>query len=264
MRTLISALIFCLVSAAACFAACTPAAASGNMARVEGGTFTMGDNTREENAKPEHQVTVGTFWIGKYEVTQKEWVAVMGSNPSHFQGENLPVDSVLWYDAAAYCNRLSLKEGLTPVYHGGGDSITADWSANGYRLPTEAEWEYAAKGGNKAGSAYEYSGGNDARTVGWYEENSDERTHAVGTKAANSLGIYDMSGNVYEWCWDWYEEGYAADPSTNPRGAASGEYRVMRGGSWDGSLGGLRTSYRNGAYPMKPDASIGFRVVRVY
>ncbi|MDP3115426.1 MAG: bifunctional serine/threonine-protein kinase/formylglycine-generating enzyme family protein, partial [Candidatus Cloacimonadaceae bacterium] len=213
-----------------------------SMIFVQGDSFKMGSNDGESVEKPVHQVTVSSFYIGKYEVTQKEWTAVMGSNPSYWKGDNLPVERVSWYDAIDYCNKRSLKEGLKPCYSIGGNTkpsswssgtIACDWTANGYRLPTEAEWEYAARGGNKS-KGYDYSGSNDINTVAWHYDNSGNKTRDVGTKSANELGIHDMSGNVWEWCWDWYdEEYYGKSPSSDPRGASSGDYRVLRGGSWN-------------------------------
>ncbi|MDR2923307.1 MAG: formylglycine-generating enzyme family protein, partial [Treponema sp.] len=190
-----------------------------NFVRVEGGTFQMGSNSGNDDEKPVHTVTVKSFSIGKYEVTQKEWYEVMGSNPSYFKGDNRPVECVSWYDAVEYCNKRSEKEGLTPAYtidksgkdpnNTNGDDdikwlVRRNRNANGYRLPTEAEWEYAARGGNGSPGNYTYSGSNTAGEVAWYSSNSGGSTHDVGTRAANNLGIHDMSGNVYEWCWDWY------------------------------------------------------------
>ncbi|MDR1374834.1 MAG: SUMF1/EgtB/PvdO family nonheme iron enzyme, partial [Treponema sp.] len=162
------------------------------MMRVEGGTFQMGSNNGSSDEKPVHRVTVKSFYMGKYEVTQGEWIRVMGSNPSNWKGDTLPVEKVSWYDAVEYCNKLSRQEGLTPAYWGSRDSITCDFNATGYRLPTEAEWEYAAKGGNKGSMTYEYAGGNAVDSVAWYDGNSGNRTHPVGTKQPNSLGLYDM------------------------------------------------------------------------
>jgi formylglycine-generating enzyme required for sulfatase activity len=164
----------------------------------------MGSNSGENNERPVHQVRVQSFYMGIYAVTQEEWVKVTGSNPSKFRGPDLPVETVNWYDAVEYCNQRSKQEGLTPAYQGSSVNITCNFRVNGYRLPTEAEWEYAAKGGNQAGSIYEYSGSNNVDEVGWYIENSGGSTHAVGRKQPNRLGLYDMSGNVREWCWDWY------------------------------------------------------------
>ncbi|MDR1904282.1 MAG: formylglycine-generating enzyme family protein [Treponema sp.] len=199
---------------------------------IEGGTFLMGSaNSGNSDEQPVHSVTVRSFYMGKYEVTQREWLEVMGSNPSYFIGEDLPVERVSWYEAVEYCNKRSLKEGLTPAYSGGGDSIVCDFSTNGYRLPTEAEWEYAAKGGNKDERPYEYSGDDNVDNVAWYADNSGFTTHPVGTKAPNSLGLYDMTGNVWEWCWDWYGSYGSDDAQTDPTGASSGSNRVRRGGS---------------------------------
>jgi formylglycine-generating enzyme required for sulfatase activity len=233
-----------------------------NMVLVEGGTFQMGSTNGFDNEKPVHTVTVKSFYMGKYEVTQKEWTEVMGSNPSSFKGDTLPVESINWYEAVEYCNRLSLKEGLTPAYWGSGAAIVCDFHASGYRLPTEAEWEYAAKGGNKNFLSYEYSGGNSVDRVAWYSGNSGYSTHPVGTKQANDLGLYDMSGNVYEWCWDWYGRSYNSGSQNNPVGASSGSGRVLRGGSWGDDAGGVRSAYRGGNTPSGRYGNLGFRLVR--
>jgi formylglycine-generating enzyme required for sulfatase activity len=221
----------------------------------------MGSTNGESDERPVHSVTVRSLYLGKYEVTQKEWVEVMGSNPSSFKGNNLPVETVSWYEAVEYCNTLSLQVGLTPAYQGSGDSITCDFSANGYRLPTEAEWEYAAKGGNKDLMVFEYSGGNNAGAVAWYSDNSGGRTHPVGTKQANSLGLYDMSGNVWEWCWDWFGS-YGSGNQTDPAGASSGTNRVERGGSWFNTAGYVRSAYRYSVTPSARHNNLGFRLVR--
>ncbi len=242
----------------------------------------MGSNDGDE--KPVHQVRISSFYIGKYEVTQKEWREMMGSSPSYFKGDDRPVENVSWYDVIEYCNQRSLKEGLTPCYTIDKSrkdpnntissdnlkwSVSVNWLVNGYRLPTEAEWEYAARGGNKS-KGFKYSGSYDLGTVAWYDENSyakgenhpDYGTHIVGTKAPNELGIYDMSGNVYEWCWDWYDFGYdARGQSSDPTGPKSGRGRVLRGGSIVD--GGWRVDNR---YGSDPDCSnnpyFGVRVVR--
>ena len=231
-----------------------------NFVRVEGGTFQMGSNSGISNEKPVHSVTVKGFYMGKYPVTQKEWFEVMGTNPSNFKGDNLPVESVSWFDAVEYCNKRSIKEGLTPAYSGSGNNITCNWNANGYRLPTEAEWEYAAKGGNRDPMVYEYSGSNSVDTVAWYTSNSSS-TKPVGTKAPNSLGLYDMSGNVWEWCWDWYGS-YPSGPQTDPRGASSGSDRVIRGGSWGGAAQYVRSALRGSNTPSNRGYYLGFRLAR--
>ena len=231
-----------------------------NMIRVDGGTFMMGSNNGEDDEQPVHQVTVSSFYIGKHEVTQKEWRDVMGSNPSYFKGDYLPVESITWYDAVEYCNKRSQQEGLTPCYSGSGDYINCNWNANGYRLPTEAEWEFAARGGTQS-KGYTYSGSNGIGSVAWYNDNSGSTTHSVGTKSPNELGIYDMSGNVWEWCWDWYGN-YASTSQNNPTGATSGSYRVLRGGSWLNSDYRCRVAYRLDNAPDSWNISFGLRVLR--
>jgi formylglycine-generating enzyme required for sulfatase activity len=247
-----------------------------NFVRVEGGTFQMGSNNDYDEEKPVHTVTVKSFSIGKYEVTQKEWYEVMGRNPSNFKGDNRPVECVSWYDAVEYCNKRSEKEGLTPAYtidKSGRDpnntsrNDSVKWlvrwnlNANGYRLPTEAEWEYAARGGNGSPGNYIYSGSNTAGEVAWYSSNSGGSTHDVGTRAANNLGIHDMSGNVYEWCWDWYGS-YPSGSQADPQGAASGSDRVIRGGGWVSFAGYARSVNRVSDIPYSRYFIIGFRLVR--
>jgi len=248
---------------------------------VQGGTFQMGSNTYS-NELPIHSVTLSSFLIGKYEVTQEEWETVMTGNnngisatPSSFSGNpNRPVESVSWYAAIVFCNRKSIQEGLTPCYEMNGgtspdnwgtwNTITCNWSANGYRLPTEAEWEYAARGGNQS-NGYTYSGSNTVGDVAWYSSNSGGQTHDVGTKAPNELGIYDMSGNVREWCWDWYDDSYySSSPSSNPKGPISGSYRVNRGGSWYSNGVYCRVAYRRSFSPGNSLYDLGFRLVRTF
>jgi formylglycine-generating enzyme required for sulfatase activity len=226
---------------------------------VSAGTFSMG-GTMYDGGKPIHQVTVKMFYMSDHEVTQKEWVEVMGSNPSYFEGDTLPVECVSWYDAIEYCNKRSVKEGLTPAYTVNGTNVTWDRNANGYRLPTEAEWEYAARGGSKS-KGYEYSGSSSVDGVAWYNGNSGNKTHPVKTKSANELGLYDMSGNVYEWCWDWYDS-YGSEAQTDPTGASSGTHRVFRGGSWYDVAAGVRSAFRNGSTPSNRGYILGFRLVR--
>ena len=215
---------------------------NGNFIFVEGGSFQMGGNEKN-NEKPIHSVTLDDFYIGKYVVTQKEWKEVMGSNPSHFKGDDLPVEQVSWDDIQEFLARLNSN------------------TDKNYRLPTEAEWEYAAKGGNKS-RGYKYSGSNDVGVVAWYGDNSNRKTHAVGTKQANELGIYDMSGNVWEWCSDWYEKNYYSEsPSKNTQGPESGSYRVYRGGSWGRNASGCRSALRGSNTPFYRGSILGFRLV---
>ena len=248
-------------------------AAPGGLVRVEGGTFQMGSNNGDSDEKPVHTVTVQSFSIGKYPVTQKEWFEIMGTtvrqqrdvaNKSwllYGEGDNYPMYYVSWFEAVEYCNRRSVKEGLKPAYSGTGDNITCDWSANGYRLPTEAEWEYAAKDGSRDPMAYEYAGSNSVDSVAWYKSNSGNKTQPVGRKAPNSLGLYDMSGNVWEWCWDWYGD-YSVEAQTDPTGASSGSGRVNRGGSWFSSAQGVRSADRSSDTPAGRASNLGFRVAR--
>ena len=198
-----------------------------NMVRVEGGTFKMGSKDRDadDDEKPVHQVTLSSYAIGETEVTQELWQAVMGSNPSHFKGTNLPVEQVSWEDCQEFIRQLNAKTGRS------------------FRLPTEAEWEFAARGGNKS-QGYKYSGSNNVEDVAWYRENSDTTTHPVKTKQANELGLYDMSGNVWEWCQDWHES-YSHSMQTNPTGSIIKTYRVYRGGSWSFIRSGCRSTRRN-------------------
>jgi formylglycine-generating enzyme required for sulfatase activity len=230
---------------------------------IEGGTFTMGSPNDELNRgsdETQHQVTVSSFYMGAYEVTQAEWVAVMGSNPSYSAGDDLPVEQVSWYDAVAYCNARSVQRGLTPVYTINGTNVTMDISKNGYRLPTEAEWEYAAR----AGTTTAYNTGASITTAQANFDNSINETVAVGSYAPNDWGLYDMHGNVLEWVWDWYDT-YPSNAQTNPTGPASGlSGRILRGGAWNNSAEDVRSAFRFGGSldPTDKDPSGGFRVVR--
>jgi formylglycine-generating enzyme required for sulfatase activity len=215
------------------------------MVFVQGGTFRMGCTAEQQDdcdgdEKPVHEVTLSSYYIGKYEVTQAQWEALMGSNPSKFKGGNLPVENVSWDDVQVFIERLNAATGKR------------------YRLPTEAEWEYAARGGKRSRN-YKYSGSNSVEDVAWMDNNSGETTHPVGTKKANELGIYDMSGNVFEWCHDWYDD-YPDSAQNNPVGASSGSYRVGRGGSWSYYAGICRMAIRGSRSPGRRDGLLGFRV----
>lgn len=247
-----------------------------NFVFVQGGTFSR-QNEDGSYPNPPVMVTLSSFYIDKYEVTQTEFQAVMGFNPSNFSGNpNRPVEQVRWTNAIEYCNRRSMQEGLTPCYSYGsygtdpdnwpedwviGDnSISCNWSANGYRLPTEMEWMFAAKGGNQS-QGYTYSGSNDIYAVAWYNGNSGFTTHTVGTKAPNELGTFDMSGNVWEWCWDIYGS-YPTGSQTNPTGPTSGSHRVGRGGAFHIDADYCTVSYRNFSSATVSYGYIGFRICR--
>ena len=215
------------------------------MVRVEGGTFRMGATSEQEDEadsdeKPVHGVTLSSYYIGKTEVTQALWQAVMGSNPSRFEGSDLPVECVSWNDCQEFIQKLNRLTGRN------------------FRLPTEAEWEFACRGGNNS-RGYKYSGSNNLGSVAWYEDNSGGQTHPVGTKAPNELGIFDMSGNVWEWCNDWYGN-YTSNSQTNPTGSQSGSCRVLRGGSWGDGARGCRSSSRDYGIPAGRDGIRGLRL----
>ena len=216
-----------------------------NMVYVSGGTFTMGATSEQGSdawidEKPTHNVTLSSFYLCKYEVTQALWCAVLVENPSHFKGNNLPVEQVNWDDCRTFISRLNVLTGKN------------------FRLPTEAEWEYAARGGNGS-LGYKYSGSNTLSEVAWYEDNSGIKTHPVGSKRPNELGLYDMSGNVWEWCSDWYE-GYSYSSQKNPTGASSGPSRVIRGGSFGYDSKKCRSSCRDINTPDGRYNFLGFRL----
>ena len=215
------------------------------MVAVEGGTFTMGATSEQgsdavEDEKPAHEVTLSDYYIGQTEVTQALWKAVMGSNPSNFAGDNLPVESVSWDDCQEFIQKLNQLTGKQ------------------FRLPTEAEWEYAARGGRKS-RGYKYAGGNNIGSVAWYDVNSGTETHPVATKQANELGIYDMSGNVLEWCSDRYG-GYQSSSLSDPQGPSSGSVRVIRGGGYFSRVRFCRVSSRNYITPGDRDNDFGLRL----
>ena len=217
-----------------------------DMIRVEAGTFVMGATPEmkdpDDEEKPAHQVTLtNDYYIGKYEVSQALWQAVMGKNPSNFKGENLPVEKVSWNDCQEFLSKLNKITGKN------------------FRLPTEAEWEFAARGGKKS-RGYQYSGSNNISDVAWYEVNSGSKTHAVGSKQANELGIYDMSGNVWEWCQDWYGK-YSSSSQTDPTGSNSRFYRVNRGGGCFYTAEFCRSSFRGFIAPDDRGTDLGLRLV---
>jgi formylglycine-generating enzyme len=258
------------------------------MVFVTGGAFQMGSAIGYANEQPVHAVTVGSFAIDKYEITYEKWTEVRtwalahgymdlpaGQNGYNPSGSNNPVTAVNWYDVVKWCNARSEKDGLTPVYYTndaqsvvyrtGDVDCTVDavkWTAGGYRLPTEAEWEFAARGGTKTNN-YFYSGSNTLQDVAWYYTNAGNTTHQAGTKSANELGLYDMSGNVWERCWDWYGL-YSGTSQTDPTGAVAGSYRVVRGGTFNNLVEvgyDCRVAYRdNGGAGLRP-SNVGFRCV---
>lgn len=212
---------------------------------VEGGSFVMGADDRSAEEKPAHKVYVDSFYISQFELTQAQWRFVMGYNPSGFQGcDDCPVEQVSWNDIQRFLDKLNKNTKHT------------------YRLPTEAEWEFAARGGNKGSHPFKYAGSNDANEVAWYTDNSEGTTHPVGQKLPNALGLYDMSGNVREWCSDWYGgDYYSFSPEINPKGPVSGVYRVLKGGSWDYSANHSRVTIRNRYGPDSRHNRHGFRLV---
>jgi formylglycine-generating enzyme required for sulfatase activity len=229
-----------------------------SMVFVQGGTFSMGCTSEqgsdcEDDEKPPHIVTLSDFYIGKYEVTQAQWQAIMGTtirqqrdkdgkdSPLYGEGDSYPMYYVSWNEVQEFIKKLNAATGKQ------------------YRLPTEAEWEYAARGGNKS-NGYKYSGSNTFEDVAWYGSNSGRETHPVGTKQPNELGIYDMSGNVWEWCNDWYGS-YSSSSQRDPAGASSGSYRVIRGGGWYISAQGCRTSIRLYYSSDDRNVALGFRLV---
>lgn len=234
--------------------------------KMDAGTFSMGCSAGFAS-ETVHSVTLTRdFWICDHEVTQAEYKAVMGTNPSsHLGDESRPVEQVSWNDAIAYCNARSTNEGRTPCYTVSGDSVTCNFNANGYRLPTEAEWQYAARAGDTTTSARTWSGTTLESSLGnyaWYKANSGNTTHPVKDKLPNAKGLYDMSGNVDEWCWDWYGD-YGSSAVTDPTGPSSGLGRVLRGGCYGSDADICSVSYAfRACAPSTRVNGIGFRVCR--
>jgi formylglycine-generating enzyme required for sulfatase activity len=236
---------------------------------IPAGSFSMGSRHGRDEEKPVHTVSIDAFLMDRHEVTQAEYEKLgkieAFPNPSHFQGADLPVEQVTWPQAARFCNARSRLEGLQPCYNE--DTGLCDFTASGYRLPTEAEWEYACR----AATDSDYSFGSDARRLAdfaWYADNSARKTHPVAQKKPNSRGLFDMHGNVAEWCQDVYDpEYYGTSPENNPCGPPEGSLYVLRGGSWKSPAQDLRSTHRLGENPGFSDAclardAIGFRCVR--
>ncbi|MCL2210864.1 MAG: formylglycine-generating enzyme family protein [Treponema sp.] len=245
-----------------------------NMALIAGGDFTMGSPVNERDRfnseGPQRKVTLNAFYLCIYEVTQKEFHEITGFNNSTFKGDKLPVDMVSWFEAVEYCNALSKKERLKPAYEISKEEVIWDRSANGYRLPTEAEWEYASR----AGTVTPFFTGNNITTSqanydgNWpYGDNPRGEYRRkfidVGSFSPNQWGIYDMQGNVWEWCWDWFGS-YGEKDQENPAGVSGGSTRVQRGGSWGSTGKELRSAFRRSYYPNERVISAGFRVARNY
>jgi formylglycine-generating enzyme required for sulfatase activity len=240
------------------------------MVWIEPGSFTMGSPWGEwsrESDEEEHSVTLTEgFYICSTEVTEAQWINVMGSSPSFYRGcDDCPVQWLSWFEATEFCNAKSLFDGLEPVYDVQGTEVSRIEGANGYRLPTEAEWEYAYR----AGSSSAFYNGPISHTlcddpllseIAWYCQGGEFPVHAVGLKEPNAWGLYDMSGNVREWCWDWYGD-YPRDPVTDPQGSESGVVRVFRGGGWDDHAAGCRAAERNSAFPVHRYTNLGLRLV---
>jgi len=269
------------------------------MILIPGGTFTMGSPPRTPNSleseRPVHQVTLRSVYLGKFAVTQGQYYDITDLRPSHFMHnpetedpdgwKNLPVEMVSWYEAIMFCNRLSIRENRSPVYRINGSTNPDDWGspplvrrhdwdavekisgANGYRLPTEAEWEFAARGGSEPTGNFTFAGSNVANQVAWHFGNSELRVREVGRLAPNGLGLHDMSGNVMEWCWDWFGR-YTAEPKDNPTGQPFDpdpnrhQSKVIRGGGWSTSVHFSRVAYRHDNLPHFRAVNLGFRIAR--
>ena len=229
------------------------------MVWVPAGSFQMGVEDIY-NASPMHKVTLQAFWMSATQITQALYLCMMGTNPSQFTGKiNRPVEMINWYDAVRFCNRLSEHAGLEPSYDL--DTWDCDFTRNGYRLPAEAEWEYACR----AGTTTKYYTGdteNHCAQAGWYKANSGSTTHPVSRKEPNAWGLYDMHGNIWEWCHDWHSS-YSSESQTNPTGPQTDSFRVMRGGSLGCYAEGCRSAARGMYDPNGRGSSIGFRVVRL-
>ena len=242
----------------------------GEMSFISAGTFTMGCTTAQQadgncvsNESPVHSVTLThDFYMGETEVTQAEYLAIMGTNPSHYAGSDRPVESITWHEVAEYANALSVVDGLTECFtciNGTCTTLNSPYICDGYRLPTEAEWEYAAR----AGTDYVYAGSNTVGDVAWVLSNASSKTHPVAQKLPNDWSLYDMSGNIWEWTWDWFDSNYySTSPTSDPEGATSGSYRVFRGGCWSNDASYARVTHRDDDTPSYHDKNLGFRLTK--
>ncbi len=226
------------------------------MVKIPGGQFTMGDE--DEIDAPPHEVTISPFLMDACLVTQAQYEKLMEDNPSRWKEEQNPVEQVRWSDAVRFCNKRSTQEGLTPCYDL--ETWQCNFDADGYRLPTEAEWEYACRAGTKTA----YFMGDKANKLpdyAWFDKNSGRQPHAVGQKQANPWGLYDMGGNLWQWCHDFYQvDYYDNSPKDNPRGPTAGETKVIRGGSWKSSADACRAGYRNNENPGYADVCFGYDI----
>lgn len=238
--------------------------ADATMVLVPAGNYQMGDDNAnyEPNERPARTVAINAFFISKTEVTQALYQSVIGANPSHNKGDRRPVENVTWFEALEFCNALSRRDGYTEVYSDITGNLQADFSADGYRLPTEAEWEFACRGGTTT-PYYTGSSKADLEKAGWYSGNANGTTHDVSDLEANTHGIHDMHGNVFEWCWDWFSAAYYQQgENNNPRGPSGGEERVCRGGSYFVFEYGCRSSFRSMLTPQYKSRDIGIRLAR--
>jgi formylglycine-generating enzyme required for sulfatase activity len=235
------------------------------MVLIPGGRFVMGDDQGEDDERPAHEVELSPFYIDATEVTQAEYQRLIGRNPAKFEGTDRPVERVSWHAAMLYCNMRSLREGLKPCYDP--KTQTCDFAANGYRLPTEAEWEYACRAGSRTRWSFG-DGPAELEKHAWLKTNAGKTTHPVRQKQPNAWGLYDMHGNVAEWCADFYAEGYGTGGlAKDPHGPERGEERVLRGGSWNTGADACRSAARKGETPGLADVcfgyeAYGFRCVR--
>jgi len=268
-------LCFCSLTFLAAVSTIAQSRFPADFALIKGGTFTMGSPISEperQTDETQHRVTVGDFYLDKYSVTQKEYRELMSGNPSENSGDNLPVENITWFDAVRYCNARSAKEGLTPAYTISGETVTWNRAANGYRLPTEAEWEYACRaetttpfntGNNitdKEANCYNHYGYNN-NSSGRVTGGARGSTAPVGSYAANKWGLFDMHGNTADWCWDWYGE-YQTTAQTNLQGPLNGTLKVNRGGGFNDFPKHIRSAYRAATPPDNTSFNLGFRLAR--